>query len=70
MPEERKKSPEAGCHVVEIVIASRARRIVQAFKEGANTRKLAYMCGLSRGGVEELIRSYGWSRRARRAAAR
>lgn len=69
MAEQKKKEPEAGCHIVEIVMAGRARRIVQAFKDGSNTRQIARTYGLSRSGVEELIRSYGWSRKARRAVA-
>jgi len=56
------KGNDSHCRIVEIVIASKARKIVVAFREGSSTRSLSRVYGVSRTGVEELIRSYGWRR--------
>lgn len=70
MAEDKKPAPAPGCHIVEIVNAAKARVIVGRFKSGDGTRKLARDYGLSRAGVEELIRSYGWLRNGQRPAIR
>lgn len=43
--------------VVAIVIRSRARAIVDEFMDGENPRTLARKYGLSRTGVEDIIRA-------------
>lgn len=59
--EAQQKKPPA-CSIVRLVVRREAITLVRRFKDGDGTRKLAKDYGLSRTGVEELIRSFGWLR--------
>lgn len=51
-----KKAAPAECLIAEVVIARKARDIAKRFFEGESPRVIARVYGLSRGGVEHLIR--------------
>lgn len=56
MAEVKKAAPPAECQIASIVIANQARAIVRRFLDGASPRTIGRVYGLSRGGVEQLIR--------------
>ena len=59
MAEQRTKkdaAAKAECRIAEIVFARKAREIAKRFFDGEHPRALARAYGLSRGGVEQLIR--------------
>lgn len=58
MAEQQKKeaASPAECRITEVVMVSKARLIAKRFFDGESTRAIARVYGLSRGGVEHLIR--------------
>lgn len=69
MSDVKAKKP-AACSIVRLVVRREAVTIVRRFKEGDGTRKIAQDYGLSRNGVEELIRTFGWLRGSQKVRAR
>lgn len=53
---EKKDDAPAECRITEVVQARKARVIARRFFDGESTRAIARVYGLSRGGVESLIR--------------
>ena len=69
MPDVKTKKP-ADSSIVRLVVRREAVSLVRRFKDGAGVRKLANDYGLSRTGVEDLIRSFGWLRSKQKVRAR
>ena len=67
MAEQPKKdaAAPADCRITEVVMARKARLIAKRFFDGESPRAIARVYGLSRGGVEHLIRVQCRLRRAR-----
>lgn len=53
---EKKAAPPADCLITDIVPTKKARGIAKRFFDGESPRAIARVFGLSRGGVEHLIR--------------
>lgn len=66
---ESKPAPSSSAKIVGLVVSSKARGIVREFKDGASIRTLSIDYSLSRKGVEDLVRAYGWLRNGRKPAA-
>lgn len=54
--QQKKDAPPAECRITEVVFARKAREIAKRFFDGESPRAIARIYGLSRGGVEHLIR--------------
>lgn len=67
---ETQRSAPAECRITELVGPAKSKTIVKRFKDGESTRTIARLFGLSRAGVEQLIRRHGWSRAAKKSARR
>lgn len=69
MPDVKAKTPPAPS-IVQLVVRREAMALVRRFKDGAGVRKLANDYGLSRTGVEDLIRTFGWLRSKQKVRVR
>lgn len=69
MSDAKTKTPPAPS-IVSLVVRREAVTLVRRFKDGAGVRKLANDYGLSRTGVEDLIRTFGWLRAKQKVRAR
>lgn len=65
---EKKPSP-ASAKILGLIVSSKARGIVRQFKAGESIRTLSIDYSLSRKGVEDIVRAYGWLKAGRKPSA-